>query len=183
MDENGAAKVAYATLMNCARVMAKIDAALADAQKAPQPRTAEPGDTMLKIKHLDRALAHEAMLERAANRTAEPAPAPADERQAFEAWCAQHYPNVNMARCSDGYAHTATHRVLPTTYANVQMLWEAWQAARASPAAEPKLTTDQLIAAAEKCAEAYNDDDRPCIKTDVLNAFYAGSEAASRGKP
>jgi hypothetical protein len=37
MDENGAAKVAYATLMNCARVMAKIDAALADAQKAPQP--------------------------------------------------------------------------------------------------------------------------------------------------
>jgi hypothetical protein len=78
------------------------------------------------------------------------------ERQAFEAWCAQQYPNTNMARCSDGYAHTAAHRVLPITYANVQMLWEAWQAARAAspvPAGwklVPVEPTKEMLAAGDK---------------------------------
>jgi hypothetical protein len=69
------------------------------------------------------------------------------ERQAFEAWCAQQYPNTNMARCSDGYAHTAAHRVLPITYANVQMLWEAWQAARAASPAQQPVPSDEEIEA------------------------------------
>jgi hypothetical protein len=37
------------------------------------------------------------------------------------------------------------------------------------------LYTGALIDAAEKHAEAYDGDDRECIKTDVLNAFYAGA--------
>lgn len=35
---------------------------------------------------------------------------------------------------------------------------------------------ERTIAAAELYTEAYNEDDRDCIKTDVLNAFYAGVE-------
>lgn len=35
--------------------------------------------------------------------------------------------------------------------------------------------TGKLIAAADKHAQVYNDDDRQHIKTDVINAFYAGS--------
>jgi hypothetical protein len=35
--------------------------------------------------------------------------------------------------------------------------------------------TDALIDAAEEYATAYDGDDRPCIKTDVMNAFYAGA--------
>lgn len=34
----------------------------------------------------------------------------------------------------------------------------------------------QLIDAAESYASAYDGDDRPAIKTDVMNAFYAGAE-------
>ena len=33
-----------------------------------------------------------------------------------------------------------------------------------------------VIKAAEKYAENYDDDDRECIKTDVINAFYAGTK-------
>jgi hypothetical protein len=35
--------------------------------------------------------------------------------------------------------------------------------------------TNALIDAAEEHASAYDDDDRECIKTDVMNAFYAGT--------
>lgn len=35
--------------------------------------------------------------------------------------------------------------------------------------------TARLIGAAEKHAEAYDDDPRDCIKTDVMNGFYAGA--------
>jgi hypothetical protein len=35
--------------------------------------------------------------------------------------------------------------------------------------------TNALIDAAHKHAEAYDDDDRECIKTDVMNAFYQGA--------
>lgn len=33
---------------------------------------------------------------------------------------------------------------------------------------------DKLIDAAEAYAVLYDDDDRDCIKTDVMNAFFAG---------
>lgn len=35
--------------------------------------------------------------------------------------------------------------------------------------------TNALIDAAELHARAYDDDDRDCIKTDVINAFFAGA--------
>jgi hypothetical protein len=35
--------------------------------------------------------------------------------------------------------------------------------------------TNALIDAAEACASAYDDDDRECIKSDVMNAFYSGA--------
>jgi hypothetical protein len=47
-----------------------------------------------------------------------------------------------------------------------------WQAASAAP------TTDQIIDAANERAALYDGDDRECIKTDVMNAFYAGVEFA-----
>lgn len=39
--------------------------------------------------------------------------------------------------------------------------------------------TYKLIAAAEKHAAAYEADERDDIRTDVLNAFYAGSKYGS----
>ena len=44
----------------------------------------------------------------------------------------------------------------------------------------PKET--DLILAAEKYADLYSDDDRQDIKTDVLNAFYHGSEWSKKNK-
>lgn len=38
--------------------------------------------------------------------------------------------------------------------------------------------TDRLIDAAEAHADSYKDDDRECIVTDVMNAFYAGAKFA-----
>lgn len=35
---------------------------------------------------------------------------------------------------------------------------------------------DELIDAANARAALYEGDDRECIKTDVMNAFYAGAE-------
>lgn len=40
------------------------------------------------------------------------------------------------------------------------------------------LTTDSIIDAAEQRAALYDNDGRECIKTDVMNAFYAGVEYA-----
>lgn len=40
------------------------------------------------------------------------------------------------------------------------------------------MSTEKLIQAAEAYAAKYNDDPRDCIKTDVLNAFYAGHKYA-----
>lgn len=55
----------------------------------------------------------------------------------------------------------------------------------ASPAnpAPAALTDDALIDAANARADLYEGDDRPCIKTDVMNAFYAGAEFAKRAAP
>lgn len=39
---------------------------------------------------------------------------------------------------------------------------------------------DNLIESAEKYADKYSDDDRQDIKTDVLNAYFAGSEFYKR---
>jgi hypothetical protein len=50
----------------------------------------------------------------------------------------------------------------------------------AEPAAELALET--LTAAAEKHASAYAGDDRECIVTDVLNAFYAGAKYAAHAQ-
>lgn len=44
-----------------------------------------------------------------------------------------------------------------------------------TPAPPTDLFTEQLMDAAEEHATAYDDDDRDCIKTDVMNAFYAGA--------
>jgi hypothetical protein len=116
MDENGAAKVAYATLMNCARVMAKIDAALADAQKAPQPRTAEPA-----------AFAQWHVGEEYDKRMfwieQHGGPAMNDERQAFESWVNRERPS--LWRVVTTYIEHADVHVLTAA-------WEAWQAARAA---------------------------------------------------
>jgi hypothetical protein len=40
------------------------------------------------------------------------------------------------------------------------------------------MNTDKLIDAADDYAASYASDDRECIKTDVINAFYAGAEFA-----
>lgn len=54
----------------------------------------------------------------------------------------------------------------------------------AAPAQKIVDPTDALIRAAEAHAAQYDDDDRQHIKTDVLNAFYAGSKfAAPAQKP
>lgn len=45
----------------------------------------------------------------------------------------------------------------------------------------PPKETD-LILAAEKYASKYDGDDRQDIKTDVLNAFYHGSEWSNKNK-
>ena len=37
------------------------------------------------------------------------------------------------------------------------------------------MDTEKLIDAAVAYATQYDDDDRECIKTDVINAFYAGA--------
>lgn len=39
---------------------------------------------------------------------------------------------------------------------------------------------DKLIDAAEAHATSYDDDSRDCIKTDVINAFFAGSTYATQ---
>jgi hypothetical protein len=52
-----------------------------------------------------------------------------------------------------------------------------------NPTELPDLDTGLLIDAAEKHATAYDGDDRDCIKTDVINAFYAGAEFARRAQP
>lgn len=49
--------------------------------------------------------------------------------------------------------------------------------------ARKTLNNDVLIAAAEAHAAAYEDDDRQDIKTDVLNAFYAGAKFADKIVP
>lgn len=40
--------------------------------------------------------------------------------------------------------------------------------------------TGRLIDAANVRADIYNGDDRECIKTDVMNSFYAGAEWARK---
>lgn len=55
----------------------------------------------------------------------------------------------------------------------------AWN--RHTPASEPAVDRD--IAAAENYAAYYGDDERDHIKTDVVNAFYAGMKYARRATP
>ena len=56
------------------------------------------------------------------------------EREKFEAWLHDNFGKRSTVRAPDGYAHSVAHAALPSTYASVQMLWEAWQAAcRAQP--------------------------------------------------
>ena len=56
-------------------------------------------------------------------------------REKFEAWMHDNFGKRSTVRAPDGYAHSVAHAALPSTYASVQMLWEAWQAAcRAQPA-------------------------------------------------
>jgi len=42
------------------------------------------------------------------------------------------------------------------------------------------MNTDKLIDAAEAYADKYDGDERPDVKTDVLNAFYAGAEFGNK---
>ncbi len=60
------------------------------------------------------------------------------EREAFELWAKDTYRcSEHSFECSpDGYVHTVGHRALNSTYANVQMLWEAWRAGVRSQAEE-----------------------------------------------
>jgi hypothetical protein len=48
------------------------------------------------------------------------------------------------------------------------------------PVAIPAMTDERLMDAAEKIADRYEGDDRQDIKTDVMNAFYAGAAFASQ---
>lgn len=64
-------------------------------------------------------------------------------RAEFEKEVLRRYPNSNLARSQDGYAHTATHSAVPMTYASIQMLWEVWQAARRTPAPEVAGSSDR----------------------------------------
>jgi hypothetical protein len=42
------------------------------------------------------------------------------------------------------------------------------------PTTDAEVLMHQDIDAAEAQADLYEGDDRPCIKTDVMNSFYAG---------
>lgn len=46
---------------------------------------------------------------------------------------------------------------------------------------ERGMETNKLIDAATKQADLYNDDDRQDIKTDVMNAFFAGAKFKDQG--
>ena len=46
-----------------------------------------------------------------------------------------------------------------------------------------KLEQNKLIDAAESHAESYDDDDRQDIKTDVMNAFFAGAKWQAQNTP
>jgi hypothetical protein len=55
------------------------------------------------------------------------------QRAAFEAWVKDNYhcgPST-FVRSPNGYAHAVKHYALQSTYASVQMLWEAWRAGAA----------------------------------------------------
>ncbi len=57
------------------------------------------------------------------------------DREAFENWCRSTFgQHTSLVRSPDVYAHAVAHPVLGSTYANLQMLWEAWQASRAQAA-------------------------------------------------
>lgn len=56
----------------------------------------------------------------------------------------------------------------------------AAQVSTNQPVAIPAMTDERLMDAAEKIADLYEDDDRQDIKTDVMNAFYAGAAFASQ---
>ena len=70
-------------------------------------------------------------------------------REKFEAWLHDNFGKRSTVRAPDGYAHSVAHAALPSTYASVQMLWEAWQAAcRAHPtpsAVVEPLTADGMM--------------------------------------
>lgn len=72
-------------------------------------------------------------------------------RAEFEKEVLRRYPNSNLARSQDGYAHTATHSAVPMTYASIQMLWEVWQAARRTPAAEVAGSSDSSMPVVAWC--------------------------------
>lgn len=61
-------------------------------------------------------------------------------------------------------------------------MWQGWKLRDARPVAAPD-TTDADIAAAEERAALYDDDPRQDIKTDVMNAFYAGTAHARALSP
>lgn len=89
-----------------------------------------------------------------------------NQEQQFTEWFVQNYPGPD----------TIIHD--PRWHA--PRIYRAATAPTASPAA---LTDDALIDAANARADLYEGDDRPCIKTDVMNAFYAGAEFAKRAAP
>ena len=81
---------------------------------------------------------------------ASPAP-PQGEREGFEAAMRDRYncTDHSFVRAPDGYAHTVGHRSMRLAYASVQMLWETFQAGRASLRAstQPAVSTEARDAA------------------------------------
>lgn len=81
------------------------------------------------------------------------ASAASSEREKFEAWLHDNFGKRSIVRAPDGYAHSVAHAALPSTYASVQMLWEAWQAACRAQATSPTVVeplTDEAITAAAR---------------------------------
>lgn len=55
-----------------------------------------------------------------------------EERELFEKFVKSRYlcSEFSFTRCPDGYAHAVSHRVLRNCHADMQMLWESFQAGR-----------------------------------------------------
>lgn len=102
------------------------------------------------------------------------APAPTQDTQV------EPLPACRPGRWRDG---DACEPAVPAPSASVQYAKreDAPYAPLPVPSASPAALTERaLIDAANARADLYEGDDRPCIKTDVMNAFYAGAEFAMR---
>ena len=100
------------------------------------------------------------------------------EREKFEAWLHDNFGKRSTVRAPDGYAHSVAHAALPSTYASVQMLWEAWQAAcRAQPtppAADPEVAPAAVAGQCEDAIELLGKYKELCEEIKRGDSYHIG---------